>query len=684
MKIINNAMENAAQGLISEIEFGGNHSACETTSENLTTLPKPLIWDGSGNILFNEDHKALTRSPSNRSIQSIPGNENPPARDVRFQRSLFARKKSSSFCAHDLYKESTSKKYDNRNRSKSGNLPEQKSDESMSKLKHQNSFDEGETDEDAKVRKEALLSRDRMRNSTVVQIPSASIQMDLHTLYLDKINQQNKGIPGSPKLRNQTIFIDEENQKKNGGKFALIKQKLKREDSLTGNNEVDDFKGLLAHIRSNLCEASEHDLSVYKGSHWSTVNSGNVINSNDGVDNERFEALWELFYAEITYLMDHLIVLNDVFAKQLQHAKGFGFLTEVNESTLFANLDSLIEATSEFAKRLIKIFQDCQSVLTASTKNIVEAFREFDKLLTPQYNEYCLNYQRAKTHLENLKRSEMFLTFLKWCEQDNRCQRLRLEDFLVAPLQHLTKYPLLLKAIRKRTPNHDKHTFLLSTTIINIENSIKSIEKKYSALVNLQRIQEIHESLAWPVIVDPDKTCFLPESVKSVIASSHCENILMNPNRVLIQEGILTLADNNKTEFYTFLFDDMLMFTKFRKKNKRRSGSASDEIKSFDMSRRRFPTWEPTSAQYTVYKQPIPLDRLRLYNCDEQSLPVKNAFCVLHYNRYHQPVSAYTLISPSPEEKKNWMKNIEMASDKVNIEISNTAKEHSSDEEYML
>ncbi|XP_047126887.2 pleckstrin homology domain-containing family G member 7 isoform X2 [Hydra vulgaris] len=684
MKIINNAMENAAQGLISEIEFGGNHSACETTSENLTTLPKPLIWDGSGNILFNEDHKALTRSPSNRSIQSIPGNENPPARDVRFQRSLFARKKSSSFCAHDLYKESTSKKYDNRNRSKSGNLPEQKSDESMSKLKHQNSFDEGETDEDAKVRKEALLSRDRMRNSTVVQIPSASIQMDLHTLYLDKINQQNKGIPGSPKLRNQTIFIDEENQKKNGGKFALIKQKLKREDSLTGNNEVDDFKGLLAHIRSNLCEASEHDLSVYKGSHWSTVNSGNVINSNDGVDNERFEALWELFYAEITYLMDHLIVLNDVFAKQLQHAKGFGFLTEVNESTLFANLDSLIEATSEFAKRLIKIFQDCQSVLTASTKNIVEAFREFDKLLTPQYNEYCLNYQRAKTHLENLKRSEMFLTFLKWCEQDNRCQRLRLEDFLVAPLQHLTKYPLLLKAIRKRTPNHDKHTFLLSTTIINIENSIKSIEKKYSALVNLQRIQEIHESLAWPVIVDPDKTCFLPESVKSVIASSHCENILMNPNRVLIQEGILTLADNNKTEFYTFLFDEMLMFTKFRKKNKRRSGSASDEIKSFDMSRRRFPTWEPTSAQYTVYKQPIPLDRLRLYNCDEQSLPVKNAFCVLHYNRYHQPVSAYTLISPSPEEKKNWMKNIEMASDKVNIEISNTAKEHSSDEEYML
>ncbi|XP_065667894.1 pleckstrin homology domain-containing family G member 7 isoform X11 [Hydra vulgaris] len=670
--------------------------------------------------------------------------QDPPARDVRFQRSLFARKKSSSFCAHDLNKESMSKKYDSRNRSKSGNLPEQKSDESMSKLKHQNSFDElprksidtqlnghhaigqnalrdklilqfnghresntlvtnsapcspgqsvahpallklaGETDEDAKVRKEALLSRDRMRNSTVVQIPSASIQMDLHTLYLDKINQQNKGIPGSPKLRSQTIFIDEENQKKNGGKFALIKQKLKREDSLTGNNEVDDFKGLLAHIRSNLCEASEHDLSVYKGSHWSTVNSGNVINSNDGVDNERFEALWELFYAEITYLMDHLIVLNDVFAKQLQHAKGFGFLTEVNESTLFANLDSLIEATSEFAKRLIKIFQDCQSVLTASTKNIVEAFREFDKLLTPQYNEYCLNYQRAKTHLENLKRSEMFLTFLKWCEQDNRCQRLRLEDFLVAPLQHLTKYPLLLKAIRKRTPNHDKHTFLLSTTIINIENSIKSIEKKYSALVNLQRIQEIHESLAWPVIVDPDKTCFLPESVKNVIASSHCENILMNPNRVLIQEGILTLADNNKTEFYTFLFDDMLMFTKFRKKNKRRSGSASDEIKSFDMSRRRFPTWEPTSAQYTVYKQPIPLDRLRLYNCDEQSLPVKNAFCVLHYNRYHQPVSAYTLISPSPEEKKNWMKNIEMASDKVNLEISNTAKEHSSDEEYML
>lgn len=34
---------------------------------------------------------------------------------------------------------------------------------------------------------------------------------------------------------------------------------------------------------------------------------------------------------------------------------------------------------------------------------------------------------------------------IQWCESDSRCNRLQITDLLVAPLQHLTKYPLLLK-----------------------------------------------------------------------------------------------------------------------------------------------------------------------------------------------------------------------------------------------
>ena len=43
----------------------------------------------------------------------------------------------------------------------------------------------------------------------------------------------------------------------------------------------------------------------------------------------------------------------------------------------------------------------------------------------------------------------MFL--FQWCETQRDCNRLRLLDILVQPMQRLTKYSLLLKAILKKT-----------------------------------------------------------------------------------------------------------------------------------------------------------------------------------------------------------------------------------------
>lgn len=39
----------------------------------------------------------------------------------------------------------------------------------------------------------------------------------------------------------------------------------------------------------------------------------------------------------------------------------------------------------------------------------------------------------------------------QWCETQSACNRLRLVDILVKPMQRLTKYSLLLKAILKKT-----------------------------------------------------------------------------------------------------------------------------------------------------------------------------------------------------------------------------------------
>ena len=54
------------------------------------------------------------------------------------------------------------------------------------------------------------------------------------------------------------------------------------------------------------------------------------------------------------------------------------------------------------------------------------------------------------------------ISFLQWCETQRDCNRLRLIDILVRPMQRLTKYSLLLKAILKKTEDEEQRTDLIA------------------------------------------------------------------------------------------------------------------------------------------------------------------------------------------------------------------------------
>lgn len=59
----------------------------------------------------------------------------------------------------------------------------------------------------------------------------------------------------------------------------------------------------------------------------------------------------------------------------------------------------------------------------------------------------------------------------KWCERNEQCRRLQLRDLLVAPLQRLTRYPLLLRNIAKRYQTEDE-TRGLQTIAEQVDTSI--------------------------------------------------------------------------------------------------------------------------------------------------------------------------------------------------------------------
>ena len=55
---------------------------------------------------------------------------------------------------------------------------------------------------------------------------------------------------------------------------------------------------------------------------------------------------------------------------------------------------------------------------------------------------------------------------LQWCETQRECNRLRLVDILVRPMQRLTKYSLLLKAVLKNTEDLNQRRDLLEMVMI--------------------------------------------------------------------------------------------------------------------------------------------------------------------------------------------------------------------------
>lgn len=77
----------------------------------------------------------------------------------------------------------------------------------------------------------------------------------------------------------------------------------------------------------------------------------------------------------------------------------------------------------------------------------------------------------------------IFFLIFQWCSQDPRCRRLQLNDFLVAPMQHCTKLPLLLANIRKYTSSdYDKN--ILALTIGKVEISLRKLHVTYWFMSN--------------------------------------------------------------------------------------------------------------------------------------------------------------------------------------------------------
>nr|XP_021151300.1 pleckstrin homology domain-containing family G member 7 isoform X2 [Columba livia] len=418
---------------------------------------------------------------------------------------------------------------------------------------------------------------------------------------------------------------------------------------------ASDLENCLSAVE--IIDCSTYDFFFFKNKSWHEfikVQQTEQKDANSRLEVKKEEAVWELFTSECTYFLDHLLVLKMIFMSTLKYLQSNEFLLDVDSWRLFANLEELNKISLCFLKTFLETAKEyvSKSDSPMDFSSILRKFFQGDLCQTHQI--YCLNYTSAVFYLENLRQREDFGIYLKWCEQNKQCKRLHLPELLVAPLHRLTRYPLLLHNIWKRSSDESEKGFFWSLKE-KVEKSIRDLEGKVKWLDNFQKFKQLQEVIIWPQVWDRDRRFFVPECLKQSLRENSSENILSSANRLLLHEGRLTLAENTRLlDVYLFLFDDLLLITKMKRNKKKYGGSDTGLVPVCPCLTPELQSFIREGGFCTVLDQPIPLDRLILKNVDPVHSTVfslRNAFLIQHENRYRQCIAVFLLQAQTESAK---------------------------------
>ncbi|XP_061085209.1 pleckstrin homology domain-containing family G member 7 isoform X2 [Conger conger] len=487
--------------------------------------------------------------------------------------------------------------------------------------------------------------QERRRSSVVVSLPGLDVSPG--DLFVSD---------GAADRLNGSTFSESKKSKWPFSRHSTIKGKMR---------SASDIEKCLSRVQVQ--DWRESDFYRYKN--WSLedflADEGREGGAEDQArDWRRENAIWELFTSECIYFLDHLMVLKEVFLSTLTCLQDSGCLPDVEPWRLFANLNELSLVSFGFLTSLLRAIRGSWEMAVSGNAPTLQALltKGFRESICRSQQKYCLNYPTAVSYLNRLKQREDFSTYVKWCERNEECRRLYLCDLLVAPLQRLTRYPLLLRNIGRRCGGAERGAVQAVAKLV--DQSIHDLEGKVKWMDNYQKVKRLKESLVWEQVWERDRRTFVPESLRHLMKAVSLENLVAS--RSLLYEGRLVLTENGKQQdVYLFLFEEFLLITKMKRNKKLGQKSGGLEQSSAPTAAaQELQALLREGCAFTVLDQPLSLDRLQLRSIDQLNATASgllNSFIVTHQNRYQQCIGVFVLQAPSESVKKAWMSALDGA-----------------------
>ncbi|XP_041491193.1 pleckstrin homology domain-containing family G member 6 [Microtus oregoni] len=338
------------------------------------------------------------------------------------------------------------------------------------------------------------------------------------------------------------------------------------------------------------------------------------------------EALWELLTTELIFLRK-LKIMTDLLAAGLLNLQRVGLLTDVSAETLFGTVPKLIRAHRSFWEEVLQpVLEETRtSGQPLDPVSLQNGFLTFGQRFQP-YVQYCLRVKQTMAYArEQQDTNPLFHTFVQWCEKHKRSGRQTLGDLLIKPHQRVTKYPLLLQAVLKRSPEPQAQEALnamiaaVESFLRHINGQVRQGEELESLVAAAQRIgpyevlepsnEEVEKNLR------PFSTLDLMTPILGV-APEHTRQLLLE-GPVRVKEG-----REGKLDVYLFLFSDVLLITKPQRR--------ADRAK--------------------IIRPPLMLDKLVC-----RPLRDPHSFLLIHLTEFQCVSSALTVHCPSSNDRARWL-----------------------------
>ncbi|KYM81895.1 Pleckstrin homology domain-containing family G member 5 [Atta colombica] len=345
-------------------------------------------------------------------------------------------------------------------------------------------------------------------------------------------------------------------------------------------------------------------------------------------------ALWELAETEVAYIKTLKVVTN-LFMACLCSLQASNILIEVDRLKLFSNIPDIYAANRYFWTEylLAMVNASRSSGQPLDPGHLLLGFETFEQTFAP-YTRYCTEQSKCQQYCKDrLNDNQLFTAYLVWCETQKDCNRLKLMDILVMPMQRLTRYSLLLKAVYKNTENEDQRTELIHM-IKSVDDFVVSVN---AALRRNEEAAQLDHAASRLECYDVVETKGLDEEVEKLIKLYSNLDITTAPMpgcpkdslRTLLREGDLKLRDaaTSKMEVHVLLLTDMLLICK-----------------------------PSTKKMLKIIRQPYVVDRIRIHEVKEPS-----SLGLVYLNEYGTVSAALILSAGDPKLAKSWMDSLKQA-----------------------